>query len=391
MPFFFFSLQSLLQPIVHFTFCISLQRNEMKLSCDAATVQANCRTRHLQSIYLFFQVLLQWKMIENWRKKKNSSRTTRYAFRYFTVAMDFDRRRFYTLLHRTRYNTSLLSIFYFHTRYAFDRRARTHVPFDVFNALLSLSHSFATISSLFFDIVRTVSLSRSRYRLRTRHEWMEWCMVLTLSPRYHASILCRRRRRCLLTDSCCRRSRFVIFEWPSAVATLYTHKSQLFGQPTIGCGWWFRLRTVDLTVDFWNWINTPNLNWIRSVWVWFELNRSEFCASSSPRHEASGWQWLERLDRSVMHAKLNRIFCLFLKCDIARFFFFSIVIQQPAASTVFFQNLFYISCAFRPCPRTNQANATWRMRMNQSVYIVCAQIGPEFFAWCQTTTSVVRH
>lgn len=89
-----------------------------------------------------------WKI----KGKKNHWRNCVYAqitrFRLFIYLLFCRRisdwRRFITLLHRTTYNTSLLNVFYFHTRYAFVRsivmcmqceraRASDRVHFGVFN------------------------------------------------------------------------------------------------------------------------------------------------------------------------------------------------------------------------------------------------------------------
>lgn len=146
LPFFFFSPQSLLQSIVHFTFCISLQRIEMKLPCDAATVQATSELHSAVNLIIFLQVYFigKWKRMkekdeENKTKAIHAPHVTRYSILYSKLLHcgdGFRSETFYTLLHRTTYNTSLLSVFYFHTRYAFDRSASAR------------AHTFPSMSSI---------------------------------------------------------------------------------------------------------------------------------------------------------------------------------------------------------------------------------------------------
>lgn len=190
------------------------------------------------------------------------------------------------------YNVQYQSVEYFllsHTLCVRSPRARAHTfpPKSSMRRCLSPTPSprFRLSSSISF--VQLVCRDRDIDCVRGTSEWSGvWCLRFL-----HATM--HRYRVVVVVVSCCRLSRFVIVEWPSAVVTLYTHKSQLFGQPAIGCGWRFRLRTVDLTVDFWKLnentefkLDTDSLSLVR---IKSQQILRKFCRHDTKRSGDSDW------------------------------------------------------------------------------------------------------
>lgn len=141
---------------------------------------------------------------------------------------------------------------------------------------------------------------------------------------------------------------------------------------------------VALTVDFWNW-KKKNTKFKLDTDSLSARLCAKYCANSSLRQSDLSPQirWHDACTPSIdakfewYSAEYYMCVCV---CDIAWTLYFNLLLYNTAWQgnnnhqaiylhqffIAFFQNWFHICCAFRPCPNRTGANATCRMRMNQS-------------------------